>query len=59
MNASTLKRSGIALACAMVMGGCANWSGAEKGTAIGAGVGAAAGHAVGSQLINQTFNLTI
>ncbi len=47
-----MKRSvGILFACSVLLGGCASWSGAQKGTAIGAGTGAVIGNAVGGGVL--------
>jgi osmotically inducible lipoprotein OsmB len=47
-----MKRSiGMLLACGVLLGGCASWSDARKGTAIGAGAGAVIGNAVGGGVL--------
>ena len=45
------RRIGMLLACGVLLGGCASWSGAQKGTAIGAGTGALIGNAVGGGVL--------
>jgi osmotically inducible lipoprotein OsmB len=42
---------GIFLACSVLLGGCASWSDAQKGTAIGPGAGALIGNAVGGGVL--------
>ena len=51
MMKSMLRGSALAMMTTLALAGCANWSGAEKGTAIGAGAGAVAGHALGGGVL--------
>ena len=41
------RSSGMLSTCGVLLGSCASWTSAQKGTAIGAGAGAVIGNAVG------------
>ena len=50
---------GSFLACSVLLGGCASWSDAQKGTAIGAGTGALIGNAVGGGVLSGSSPIGI